>query len=71
MTEEQMQALNTILKECAEKEKATQADIDDFLAGKPAIEPQAKCHRACLHETFGTVSISFLLISLRGFHHIL
>jgi len=57
MSEQEMQMLKAILNDCAAQEKATQADIDDFLAGKPAIEKQAKCHRACIHETFGTVSV--------------
>lgn len=56
MTEEQKQMFQKLLKGCAEKEKALQADIDDFIGRKPAVEPQAKCFRACLHETFGTVS---------------
>lgn len=58
MSEEHVQALQKILKGCAEKEKASQADIDDFIGRKPATEPQAKCFRACLHETFGSVSIT-------------
>nr|AWC08456.1 odorant-binding protein 45 [Bradysia odoriphaga] len=55
MTEEQKQAFQKLLKNCAEKEKASQADIDDFLARTPAVEPQAKCFRACLHETLGSM----------------
>ncbi|XP_037051016.1 uncharacterized protein LOC119084968 [Bradysia coprophila] len=55
MTEEQKQTFHKLLKNCAEKEKASQADIDDFIATKPAVEPQAKCFRACLHETFGSM----------------
>lgn len=59
MTDEHKQRLQKNLNDCSEKENALQADIDDFLAEKPAIEPQAKCFRACLHETFGSVSICF------------
>lgn len=55
MTEEQANALKKIVMDCAEKEKATQADLEEFMAHKPATSPTAKCHRACLHENFGTV----------------
>ncbi|KAJ6643808.1 General odorant-binding protein 28a [Pseudolycoriella hygida] len=55
MTEAQMKVLQMIIAECAEKEKATQADLEELMAHKPATSRTAKCHRACMHETFGTM----------------
>lgn len=54
--EEKMAALQNIVADCAAKEKATEADLEELKAKKPATSPTAKCHRACLHENFGTVS---------------
>lgn len=57
MTKEQkMEAMQKIVMDCAAKENASQADLDELMSKKPATSPTAKCHRACLHETFGTVS---------------
>lgn len=58
MTEEQMQGMKKIIMDCAVTEKAAQSDVEDFFAHKPAVKKEAKCHRACIHEAFGTVSCS-------------
>lgn len=50
-----MEAMKKIIIECAETEKATQADLEELGAHKPATSKTAKCHRACMHEHFGTV----------------
>lgn len=43
-------------KECATKEGASSADIDELIAHKPASGKGGKCIRACLFETVGIVS---------------
>lgn len=54
--EEQMQAMQKIVMDCKEKENASQADLEELFAHKPATSKEAKCHRACMHTAFGTVS---------------
>lgn len=55
--EEKMEALKKLMMDCAAKENASQADLEELMAQKPATSPTAKCHRACMHENFGTVSV--------------
>lgn len=51
-----MEAMKKLVMDCAAKENATPADLEEFAAQVPATSPTAKCHRACMHENFGTVS---------------
>lgn len=60
MTEEQTQAFQKIMMDCAAKEKATKDDLDEFFAQKPPTSSNAKCMRACMSETFGAVSHLFV-----------
>lgn len=53
-----MKMMQKVIMDCAEKEGASQDDINDFLAHKPAEKPKAKCHRACMHEAWGNVNCS-------------
>ncbi|XP_055323163.1 general odorant-binding protein 28a-like [Sitodiplosis mosellana] len=53
--EEKMAAMKKIVMDCAAKENASQADLEELFAKKPATSPTGKCHRACMHETFGTM----------------
>lgn len=41
--------------ECAAKENASQADVDELVEHEPANGKGAKCIRACLAETIGMV----------------
>lgn len=42
--------------ECAKKEGATSADVDELAAHKPASGKGGKCIRACIAENVGIVS---------------
>lgn len=56
MSEDQTLSFQKIMMECAAKEKATQEDLDEFFAQKSPSSPTAKCMRACMSETLGSVS---------------
>lgn len=44
-----------IANECATKEGASSADVDELAAHKPASNQAGKCVRACLAESVGMV----------------
>lgn len=46
-----------LANECAEKEGATEEEVNELLQDKPASAKGGKCVRACLAETIGMVWI--------------
>lgn len=48
-----------IAKECKEKEKATDDDVQAFLNHKLQQSPTGKCLVACVYEKAGGVCVSF------------
>lgn len=44
--------------DCAAKEQATPADLDEWMAHKPPSTKTANCLHACMSETFGAVSLA-------------
>lgn len=53
--EEGMEMFKKIGSECATKEGASQADLDEAFAKKMPSTATAKCMHACIGETIGIV----------------
>lgn len=49
------------LNQCKVKEGASDADIAQQLSGQDLITKESKCVIACLHESFGLVSVKELV----------
>lgn len=60
-----MEMFMQMAKECASKEGASQADVDEMAARKPASSKGGKCIRACISENVGIVC-SFSLFVLES-----
>lgn len=63
MSEDQTLGFQKIIIDCAAKETVTKDDFDEFFAQKTPTTKASKCFRACLSETFGSVSLSFNIIN--------
>lgn len=66
--EERVAAFAKIVKDCANKEGATDADVDELLSHKSPSARGGKCIQACFTEKFGIVrgikfSNEFLLLT--------
>lgn len=58
MTKEQKQEMfKKLADECATKEGATAADVDEALSGKLPSTNGGKCLHACIGEALGIVSL--------------
>lgn len=51
-----MEMFKNVATECAKKEGATSADVDDTFSKKLPATTSAKCMHACIGETIGAVS---------------
>lgn len=58
MPEEQTLAFQKSIIDCAAKESVTKDDFDELFTQQAPSTKTSKCFRACLSETFGSVSSS-------------
>lgn len=57
----------SVASECAAKEGATSADVDDAYSKKMPTSTGAKCMHACIGETIGAVSQMSFKQKIRNF----
>lgn len=62
MTKEQrIETMTKMLHECAKKEGGSSDDVNNILAEKDPTTKGGKCTQACMGETIGIVSFSFVI----------
>lgn len=68
--QKRMELFRSAAGDCAQKEGATETDLEEVLARKSASSYAQKCIRACLGEKFGLVSMKHKLLYFQRSKHV-